>query len=62
MRNKDLVHIWSDDGKLRLGWMYRGKRYRLSTGLPDTVAGRRALQRVVALYGELELGTAPVSR
>ncbi|MFS8879497.1 hypothetical protein [Synechococcus sp. H55.11] len=42
--------------------MYRGRQYRLSTGIPATAAGRRALQRVVALYGELELGTAPVSR
>ena len=38
MTDKELVHVWVEKG-----W----RRYRLSTGLPDTPAGRRALQRII---------------
>ena len=57
---KELVHLNSDRGRVRLLWSYKGQRYILSTGIPDTPAGRQALRRLVAeierdlLYGELD--------
>lgn len=38
---KDIIHFGTDKGKIRLLWTYRGKRYGLSTGIPDSAAGRR---------------------
>lgn len=60
MAERELVHFLVERGRLRLTWSYRGRRYRLSTGVPDSSGNRRALRKVVAaierdiLYGELD--------
>lgn len=41
---KGTVSVTADRGRLRLGWRYKGKRYFLFIGLPDTVTNRRVAE------------------
>ena len=41
---KGTVSVTSDRDRLRLGWRYKGERYFLFIGLPDTVTNRRVAE------------------
>lgn len=41
---KGTVSVTADRERLRLGWRYKGKRYFLFIGLPDTAINRRAAE------------------
>jgi integrase len=41
---KGTVSVTSDRDRLRLGWRYKGKRYFLFIGLPDTITNRRVAE------------------
>ncbi|MBW4512479.1 MAG: tyrosine-type recombinase/integrase [Scytonematopsis contorta HA4267-MV1] len=49
--SKDLVKVQSNNGRLRLYWIYQGKPYYLYLGLPDGVVARNVAQskaRIIA--------------
>ena len=41
---KGTVSVTADRSRLRLGWRYKGKRYFLFIGLPDTVTNRKVAE------------------
>ena len=41
---KGTVSVTTDRDRLRLGWRYKGKRYFLFIGLPDTITNRRVAE------------------
>ncbi|MFQ4137592.1 Arm DNA-binding domain-containing protein [Nodosilinea sp. PGN35] len=41
---KGTVSVISDRDRFRLGWRYKGERYFLFIGLPDTVTNRRVAE------------------
>lgn len=41
---KGTVSVTTDRDRLRLGWCYKGKRYFLFIGLPDTITNRRVAE------------------
>ena len=41
---KGTVSVIADRSRLRLGWRYKGKRYFLFIGLPDTVTNRKVAE------------------
>lgn len=51
------VNVQSDRGALRLRWIFEGKRYSLSLGLPDSPLGRAiAKQRAAIIEQDIYIG------